>query len=278
MRKHIIGFAILGLIIGGAVLMGSAVNSFFDFVQANSLGSPATGLSRLSVNASTKKMVCTNSDGSSCLAGGGGSSGYTPFANFTALTNSSWSWINQGSASVNFSGGVAAITVAGTGGDSLRIYAQSLPGTPWTVIAASLSGNGLGGTASAGGGYTNGLCLTDGTKVLVYGMSVDTAVAATGLGIFAFTNTTTFNSQVKALDMHSTEAVSWLRISDDGTNWNFYYSTDPANVGWTLFYTEAHNTFLTPTQAGMVLDPFAGSLSGVTITGDALMSWAITSP
>ena len=280
MRKHIIGIAIIGALLLCAFAAGTAVNAYVDFVQANSLGAPSTGLSRLSVNASTKKMICTNSDSTSCLPSSGGGGGYSPFANFTALVNTSWSWINQGSSSVNFSGGLASIQNTGSGSDSQRLYVQALPATPWTVVAAIMGGLGINGTATSLGGYTTAIALTDGTKLLAYGIGQQNGGNGADVEANNYTNVTTFNSVVKTGTQiqSGNQPVFWLRISDDGTNWNFYYSADPTNIGWTLWTTEAHNTYLTPTSVGMAFNMYSGALNSITLNSNAFLSWAITSP
>ena len=76
MRKHIIGIAIIGALLLCAFAAGTAVNAYVDFVRGDSLGTPATGKSRLSVGATSKQLTCTNDDASSCLPSGGG--GFSP--------------------------------------------------------------------------------------------------------------------------------------------------------------------------------------------------------
>jgi hypothetical protein len=205
----------------------------------------------------------------------GGSGGYSPFANLTALVNTGWSWRNQGSATVNFSGGIASITCPGTGGDEVRIYEQSLPGSaPWTVIAGLMAQ--LPFTTGQSGGFYSGIVLDDGTKCKTYDIGKTLTSGLPVIEINNFNSVSSFNGQPRSPgNFTNPSPVTWLKIHNDGTNFTYWYSIDPTNVGWLLFYSEATNTFLTPTSAGLCLDIYGSSLGGTTLTSDAFVSWQV---
>jgi hypothetical protein len=208
---------------------------------------------------------------------GGGSSGYTPFSNLTALSSSGWSWLNQGSSTVTYTGGVLAITATGTGGDELRVQQQSLPGSaPWTVIGAMMPQTGLYGTGT-GSGYLTGICLTDGTKLKVFGIGRPAAGAPLNPSVELdnYNSFTSFNGNLKTAPPVYLSPVLWLKIHNDGTNFTYWYSEDPTNVGWSEFYSEATNSFLTPTNGCYTIDMYGAGLNGVTIITDGLISWVI---
>lgn len=75
-----------------------------------------------------------------------------------------------------------------------------------------------------------------------------------------FTNTTSFSSQPKTVNM--TERPNWLRISYDGsTNLGFWWSID--GYSWTKYTGTAKTAFFTtgPSHAGFFLDPYGTNIA-----------------
>lgn len=209
-----------------------------------------------------------------------GSSGYSPFKNLTPLVNSGWSWFNQGSSSIAFSGGIATMTVPSTGGDNCRGYVKSLPSTPWTVILGCIVTPGvIPPAASQGGGFFTGLMLGDGTKLITFdfGRTQNSNVGIT-LEIAQFNSATSFNSDTKNEPMQTTPPICWLKIHDDGTNRTYWFSVDPLNAGWTQIASEGNTTFLTPTVAGIITNVYNSASGSANFIGDAVVSFSITSP
>jgi hypothetical protein len=208
----------------------------------------------------------------------GGSASYTPFANFTAPTNTGWSWLNQGSNTVTFTGGIAFLTTTVTGGDNWRLYYQSLPSAPWTVIAAIVPQPGLPGTESGSASFLLGVVtLTDGTKLKCFDFQRESSNSP-DVDILNYNSVTSYNGSVRGVPVQNVSPVMWFRISDDSTNWKYYYSADPTNLGWTLFFSETRNSFLTATGVGFGIDMYQSGLNGVTINTDPVVSWTITTP
>ncbi len=179
---------------------------------------------------------------------------------------------------MTFTGGIAFLTTTGTGGDNWRLYYQSLPSAPWTVIAAIVPQPGLPGTESGSASFLVGVVtLTDGTKVKCFDLQRESSNNPT-VDILAYNSVTSYNGSVHSAPVQNVSPVMWFRISDDSTNWEYYYSADPTNLGWTLFFSETRNSFLTATGVGFGMNMYESGLNGVTINTDPVVSWTITTP
>jgi hypothetical protein len=226
-----------------------------------------------------------------CLDGNGGttttgcivtSTGYTPFANLTAPSTSGMSWINQGSSSVDVSGGLLTMTATGTGSDNIRFYGKATLSTPYSVIGAfmpPIQSGIAGSSAGSVSGYSTGIALSDGTKFITFAVAFAAATAYTPqIQINEFTNATTFSSTPYQNDSFSFCPATWFRIKDDGTNRTFSVSCDPTNQGWTTLYSQTDTTFLTATKAGFAMDLYSSSINGLTVNSQGFVSFSQSSP
>ena len=91
-----------------------------------------------------------------------------------------------------------------------------------------------------------GLFVTDGTKVLMFGIETsDSKVVIESHTVIsgAVTMVNVYNRVVPYLP-----PVMWFRITNDGTHRTYYFSLN--GVSWNLVYQEAFNQFLVETSAG----------------------------
>ncbi len=184
-----------------------------------------------------------------------------PLFPFTAPPSSGWSWVNQGTATIDTTGGPIALTSVATSGDDIRAYVRTAPSTPY-VITAHLRHN-LTATAAA---YC-GLCWrqsSDG-KLVTFQMQRETQMR-----VIRWTNPTTYGGAVDLDEVPPSWSVEWFRISDDGTDRKVWISADGQH--WVLLHSIGRTTFLTADQVGIAVN--SGSTTrDLTLT---LLSWAAT--
>lgn len=117
--------------------------------------------------------------------------------------------------------------------------------TPYTL---DMSG-GFVGTPAANDSIWFGIGVSDGTKYRMWyvgGRSDSNTNGVLRGAIDSWTNVTTFSANVAFRAMIYNPASFHLRLTDNGTNRVFYIS--PNGRDFAQFYTEATNTFLTPTK------------------------------
>lgn len=174
---------------------------------------------------------------------------------------SSWSWVNQGSATVDYTYGYGYLHAPANSGDSLRCQVRSAT-APYTVTAlVKCIGNfsnymsaGLCVRDSAGGGIVSfGLLYNGGWQLGSYYHASATGGGSTRGSFLAFSN---YNE-------------IWLRISDDNVNRVLSYSIDGNN--WLQYSSSARTTDITANQYGF----YANSNNSV-ICETMLLSWNVT--
>lgn len=124
---------------------------------------------------------------------------------------------------------------------------KTCPSPPYTIdahVQLNIFGTGGGDAVAAG------LAISDGTKVRgsymgFWGTNVDR------LSIDSWANSTTFTAQVNFSTpfKHFICADHYIRITDSGTTRIFWLSTDGKR--FFQFYSEATNTYVTPTKVGL---------------------------
>ena len=242
----------------------------------------ATGPTGPSVTGPTGPGGPTGPTGPTGSAGSSG--GVYPFTNFTAPSSSGFGWVNQGSASVTIQNGVLVMSATGTGADNLRFYKETLPSTPWTVIAAFVKRPNFfmypTTPAAEPGGWDDGIGISDGTKFLFFGISdnntYNTLTNLPTLNLDEYTNSTTFSgTRLFNMSVYGWPPIWWLKITDDGTTRKYYVSVDPTNAGWQQIYQHAHTGYLTPTQVGYLMDVWDAHANGVTVTSNVWVSFQL---
>lgn len=161
----------------------------------------------------------------------------------TVPTNTGFSWVNQGSATINTVDSGLTLYTPSSGSDSLRTRVMTAPGTPYQVVArftiAPLATNFVGG----------GLCWRDSAsgKIQSWGHLYSGAVAMASQN---WNSATSFSAnQIAAI---SSAPVPWWRLVDDGTNRKCDVSSD--GVNWVTVGSFARTTFITPDQVGFFVN------------------------
>jgi hypothetical protein len=162
-------------------------------------------------------------------------------------TGSSFSWLNQGGASyAEYTNGPITLTIPAQSGDQLRGIGQAPPSsTPYTLtvkIDTMLWGKDY---------YVAGIYILDsGGKMLTlaYQTSTGGSQSQHAIGVTRWNSATSFSATQKT-EQISESRTWWLRINNDGTNWNL--SLSPNGADWIAFYSEGLTAFLGPTIADL---------------------------
>lgn len=185
--------------------------------------------------------------------------GWGPVYPFTDPTQYSWSWVNQGGATVDASsGGIVINAPIDSGADQIRARVKTVPSTPYTITAAVVPNIVNNGFAMSG------IMIRDSVsgKIELFGLQTHQLVVKTYSGPAAWTGT--------PFGINNTwwHPIMWLRIADDGTT-NRTFSLSFDGKGWVQVYQEARTTYLTADQVGFLADSNSSSYNAAT----TLLSW-----
>jgi hypothetical protein len=176
----------------------------------------------------------------------------------------SWSWVNQGSASVSFAKSYLNLkTTSDSSNNYLRILVKTAPSTPWTVTTKM---------------WIN----TPSSNALMFGLAVRESstgklvvfyvrpYSSNGLAVTTFSdpNTAASDLSIGGPYVFGVTAPVYLRITDNGTNLLFSWAIN--GVTFTQFYSVSRTGYLAsgPNQVGLfVCDRLVGT-GGLTLSAD----------
>lgn len=183
-------------------------------------------------------------------------------------------WVNQGSATGVDHGADGPLTIIAPSAATPDIVALTtpVPAAPWTLstllsrqsLQDTIPGVGLVLRASGTGrvvffgttpvGQTPALLLEPGDKSLLY--ATDTMALVVG----RYGSPTAFSSNV-ALAAYGTDNSFWLRITNDGTDFSYWFSID--GLDWSEFFSEPIAAWGTITDIGFGLNAQDASASPI---------------
>ena len=198
-----------------------------------------------------------------------------PVYKFTDPTAPSWSWLNQGSATITSGRRFEYLEGVADATDIVRARIKTLAASSNYTITACLMPRFYNNNSS--GGFPNaGICLTDGTttatsNVLIFGVYMQATLVGGTYQFYTrkYDDAATFNANgvFDADPVVMGGGLVWLRIQDNGTNRLFSFSADGRN--FLQIGSESRTTFLTPTHAGFYCNSHAASHA----PGVTLCSW-----
>lgn len=158
--------------------------------------------------------------------------------NFTDPTKPTFSWRNQGTATLGTSGKSLFLLAPTSAGDNIRGQEISAPSTPWsiTIAMAPLIPGALNNYALAG------LYVSDGTKLVTAAVSNANYGSLAGFGVATFSSVSAYNSTVSAPGISLGLPFLILKVLNDGTNLKWYTSIDGTN--FVLLYTSTVTNYL----------------------------------
>jgi len=183
----------------------------------------------------------------------------------TPIDTTSFSWVNQGSATLDTTYVIPHISCSSNGGtDSWKMFLKSTPTPPYTVTVGmipkmSITSNscaaGVGWRDSVGGHFHH--VIYNGTKTMY---------------IQEWNSTTSFNTNYSTKDgfLHSVKSLLWLQLVDDNTSRKINFSTD--GFTWINIDSRSRSYNFTPNQIGFDINPYNVHC------GVSILSYLETSP
>jgi len=167
------------------------------------------------------------------------------------------SWVNQSSCTIAGFGPFTYVSGPTTASDNLVLRVKPTSATPYDIKIW------LKPMSVNQSNETFGLCLTDGTKIVTWGVTPRSSTSPNIFELNKWTNSTTFSSgYITSSPAPFLIDGVWLRIANDGSSYSFYWSGDGQN--WRLFYTTAVSGFyLSATSIGLFMNLSAGAVVSV---------------
>ncbi len=182
-----------------------------------------------------------------------------------------YTWTNGGGTATNtdVTNGPTYLSVASTGsGDKISVFLKNIATPPYTVTTIFLS------QFSPATFTYGGICLYDGTKLVIWGLLQDPSSSKWSLWYGKYNSLTSFNGDyTRAVHSLNINPLS-LRIVDDNINRIVSFSND--GVNFVPVYSVGRTDFLTPTKIGMFVGTNAAATgNGVNISSALTwLSWA----
>jgi len=158
-----------------------------------------------------------------------------------------FSWVNQGSATISALGPFSYLKAPATAGDDFALKTKAL-NVPYTFTAW------IKPDFVAVNFFSAGIVIYDSTSgsFIVFGVSTPNAPQAYNLQVIEMNSVTSFNNGLLNVPLPLANCI-WLQISEDGATRTFSYSMDGANFQSVL--SHASGTFITPNEAGFAVNP-----------------------
>lgn len=173
-----------------------------------------------------------------------------------AIATAGWSWVNQGSATLETVNGALVFNKPSTGAADLTAYVRTAPSTPYTITVR------MAGLSLATDGSW-GLCFRESStgKFTVF---VSRRRVGQEISIENWTDATTFSASVGTLDT-IVQSERYFRLDDDGTNLEFYHGIDGSDGGLMSITTVGRTSFMAggPDQVGFVVRDNSATIAAI---------------
>jgi len=170
-----------------------------------------------------------------------------PIFPFSSPSLNDFTWINQGSGTAVETGGGIYLNSPSGGGGNLRILKKSAPSTPYSIISFMLPRMFKENYQKVGMIWRES---SSGKLALfTFGDS------ASEIKIQRYDSPTSFNSTMQSVIPELVIHGLWMKIKDDGTNREYYWSVDGQN--WEIIYTELSTDFISADEVGFFVESSA---------------------
>lgn len=192
------------------------------------------------------------------------------FNQFTEPNSSSFSWVNQGAATITTNLGPTILGMPSPGGAGEDIHLRTISeiATPYAVDAAFIPQIDAANNTSCGILFRE----SSTNKIIFIRILFDDTVTKsdTVISIDKFNSPTSFNSNYITISANVLRGpVIWLRMKNDGTDLYWYLSVD--GITFNLIFSSSKTNFFTtgPNQVGFAVN--SNTTSGAAIM--TLLSW-----
>jgi hypothetical protein len=184
-----------------------------------------------------------------------------PLFQMTAPVDGDFAWINQGGASVVTTFGGIHLTTPLSATVNYRIRKKAAPSTPYTITAWLLH------NMTNVSNQSCGVCFRQSSDGKLVIFALDASATGFSLGVFKFTNPTTFSATYVSRAALALGPQICLRIADNGTNRICSVSTDGQN--FKDIHSVGRTDFLTADEVGV----FVNDQSNTIASAMTLLSW-----
>lgn len=182
-----------------------------------------------------------------------------------------FSWVNQGTASLDSTANqlsILAPAVGSSGSENWRIQEATLPGSTWTLTAAIICGPTFQNNYN---GVGIGVKDTGNAKMIIFkGQAWDTGALRMTVTSYSSATTGVANLKTAPLGMPGSNFLMWLRIVADSTNFTYYYSPN-GGISWIQYYQAAKTGYLTSPATAF----FAVNADSTNANAASLVSWTL---
>ena len=227
-------------------------------VQLSSGSTTSGDCVKYDANGNTVDAGAACGNGTAPTAINTGSAVVTPWGpayQFTDPTVPSFSWDNQGSATVANSGPTTTLTQVSTSGHSWAIRLITAPSTPYSITIAVLPGVPSG--VSSSNPVEFGLLMRESSTSKMEsctGVVVGGTISNLENGVTKWSNETTFTANYQLGNVPMFGPAYWLKMIDDGTNITCSLSTDGVNFVIAQKQSRTDYMLTGPNQVGFGLD------------------------
>ena len=237
--------------VAGDFKINSSANKISTSALASPPASPATGDLWLPNNS----LYLFRYSGTAWISWG-------PISPLTLPVDSDFSWVNQGTATVDATNGAIYLSGPLGAGHNARIRIKAAPTVPYTITAL------IRPALYALNSVACGLCFRNSGSGALHLFRI---VYSSGFNLFSTKYTSpTVQSADYVGTLYSLVGQIYLRIQDDNINRNCYWSVD--GYHWELFHNVVRTDFLTADQVGFFVEAQNASVGAAM----SLLSWAET--
>lgn len=259
-------------VVGGAPAWAASTGGGATIVVEELDGAPSVAADTIKFDQGDGFSVIDNSDGSVTVkhSGGGGGAVYTeagPSSVVAAPPTTSWSWDNQGAASVieGTAFNTNTLALASGAGSGLHVRYRTAPSAPY-VITALFHAHGKWGVNF----LRFGLLFRQSSDGKIAHIAQRMEASAGVLGVAKYTTSTSFSADYTTVTLGDHSRFIWFRIADNNTNRISSYSWN--GVDFIQLHSVGRTDFLTANQVGWFIQTEAGA-SDLSVN---LVSWVVT--